>query len=255
MRALISAVIYLSLVSSAHGLQGFCPEHTRYGLPSTGPELLCRTGYALAYNPERKVPDWVSYQVTRKKLNSGKVRRSNDFRADIDLPPNQRAELSDYKGSGYDRGHMAPAAVMKWDPQAMSESFLLSNIAPQVGPGFNRGIWRQLESRVRQWAKQRGTLYVITGPTYLNGSSKFLGKNNVAVPSSFYKIIFDPVRVEAIAFLLPNKRLLSDDLPRYLTSIDNIEKITGLDFLKELDDRIEDLVERSIPKRPWEFKS
>lgn len=252
MRALISAVIYLFLASPAQGAgQGFCPEYTRYGLPSTGPTLLCRTAYALAHNPRHKVPDWVAYHVTRQQLFTGKVRRSNDFRADTDLPPDQRAELSDYRGSGYDRGHMAPAAVMKWSRQVMSESFLLSNIAPQVGPGFNRGIWRMLEKRVRQWAKQRGELYVITGPAYLGGRPKTLGNNGVAVPSHFYKIIFDPVRVEAIAFLLPNKRLPSSSLPQFLTSVDRIEQVTGLDFLNKLEDRVEVLVERSVPNYPW----
>ncbi len=252
MRALISAVIYLGLAFTAQGAtQDFCPQHTRYGLPSTGPTLLCRTGYALSHNSRRKVPDWVAYHVSRQKLSYGKVPRSNDFRADTDLPPGRRAELSDYRGSGYDRGHMAPAAVMKWSRQAMSESFLLSNIAPQVGPGFNRGIWRILEKRVRQWAWQRGDLYVITGPAYLGGRPKTLGKNSVAVPSHYYKIIFDPVRVEAIAFLLPNRRLPSSSLPQFLTSIDKIEQVTGLDFLNKLDDRVEVLVERSIPSRPW----
>ena len=252
MKPLIFVVIFLRSVSTVWGAgQDFCPEHTRYGLPSSGPTLLCRTGYALAYNSQRKVPDWVAYHISRQKLASGKFPRSNDFRADADLPHNLHAELADYRGSGYDRGHMAPAAVMKWSRQAMSESFLLSNIAPQVGPGFNRGIWRVLEKRIRQWGNQRGSLYVITGPAYIGDSPKNLGKSGVAVPSHFYKIAFDPVRVEAIAFLLPNKRLSSRDLPLYITSIDKIEKTTGLDFLQELNESVEDLVESAVQNRLW----
>ncbi|MEE8388100.1 MAG: DNA/RNA non-specific endonuclease [Acidiferrobacterales bacterium] len=252
MKSLIFAVIYLCSVSAAWSTgQDFCPEHTRYGLPSSGPTLLCRSGYALSYNSRRKVADWVAYHISRQKLSASKVRRSNDFRADADLPRDKRAQLSDYRGSGYDRGHMAPAAVMKWSHQAMSESFLLSNIAPQVGPGFNRGIWRVLEQRVRQWANHRGELYVITGPAYIGENPKTLGKNGVAIPSHFYKVVFDPVRIESIAFLLPNKRLSSRDLPLYITSIDNIEQTTGLDFLQKLSDPVEKIVESTVQNQLW----
>jgi endonuclease G len=148
--------------------------------------------------------------LTKKKME-GTLPRSNDFRADPDLPPGERAELQDYRGSGYDRGHMAPAASMKWDARAMSESFLLSNMAPQVGPGFNRGIWATLEDKVRQWTQERGELYVVAGP-----------------------------------IILPNKKLRSDSLPTFIVSVDEVEAKTALSFLSAIDDEVENLIERRV---------
>ena len=110
---------------------------------------------------------------------------------------------------------------------------------------------RVLEKRVRQWVSQRGELYVVTGPVYIGARPRTLGKNGVAIPSHFYKVAFDPVRIEAIAFLLPNKRLSSHDLPRFITSIDDIEQATGLDFLQNLSDPVEDIVESTVQNRLW----
>ncbi|MBE9569904.1 MAG: DNA/RNA non-specific endonuclease [Proteobacteria bacterium] len=154
-RTAIALLFYLGFVFNAyaHGLEG-CEDHVKYGPPSLQPVLLCRLGYALSHDADRKVPDWVAYHLTKDRVG-GDVPRSNDFRADPDLEPFKRSELMDYRGSGFDRGHMAPAAIMMWNAQAMSESFLLSNMAPQIGPGFNRGIWRTLESKLRKWTMRR----------------------------------------------------------------------------------------------------
>lgn len=227
-----------------------CQEHIKYGAPGLTGDLLCRLGYALSHNPDRKTPDWVAYHLTREKVH-GTVPRSDDFRPDYDLPESKRAELADYKGSGYDRGHMAPAAAMKWSERAMSESFLLSNMAPQVGIGFNRHIWKELESKVREWTEKRGELYVVTGNIYSTDHPKTIGRNHVAVPTHCYKVIFDPVRVEAIAFILPNRRLKTADLPNYIVSVDEVERQTGLDFLTKLNDQVESLVEGSVASGLW----
>ncbi len=227
-----------------------CQEHIKYGAPSLSGDLLCRLGYALSHNPERKTADWVAYHLTKEKVN-GTIPRSNDFRPDPDLEPGKRAELSDYKRSGYDRGHMAPAASMKWSERAMSESFLLSNMAPQVGSGFNQHIWKSLESKVRKWTEERGELYVVTGNIYATNHPKTIGSNHVAVPTHCYKVIFDPIRVEAIAFILPNQRLQTRDLPNYIVSVDAVEQQTGLDFLSKVNDPVEDLVESAIPSGIW----
>jgi len=228
-----------------------CQEYIRYGTPSDQGDLLCRTGYALAHNPEHKTPDWVAERLTREKAAATRA-RSNDFRPDPDLTPGRRAELSDYKNSGYDRGHMAPAGDMRWDPDAMSESFYLSNMSPQIGPGMNRGIWKDLEEKVRTWAIKRGELYIYTGPVYKDTPKKTIGSNQVAVPTHFYKIVFDPVRVEAIAFLLPNKTIKTKDLSRYLVSVNEVEAQTGLDFLSNIDTPIQKLVESKKAGGMWE---
>ena len=242
-------LIFLAPPVYGNGLEG-CEEHVKYGAPSLEPVLLCRTGYALSHDVDHKVPDWVAYHLTRKKMK-GTFPRSNDFRPDPDLEPGQRAELKDYKRSGYDRGHMAPAGAMRWDAKAMSQSFLLSNMAPQVGPGFNRGIWRTLEGKVRKWTRERGELYIVTGPIYVSDALKTIGANKVSVPSHFYKVIFDPVRVEAIAFVLPNKKLKSKDLPTFIVSVDQVEALTDLDFLSEIEDSIEDLIESKKSECLW----
>jgi len=125
-----------------------------------------------------------------------------------------------------------------------SETFLLSNMSPQLS-GFNRAIWKGLENRERKWARKRGKLHVITGPVYATGlSKKMMGR--VPVPSHFYKILFDPTKGEALSFLIQHRALNTASLDRFRTSINQIEKTTGIDFLSGLDDKIEDEIESQI---------
>ena len=240
----LSLSIFFAVPVGAAGLEG-CEHHVQYGAPSQSPVLLCRKGYALSHNGDYKVAGWVAYLLTRESVH-GTQKRSNDFRADPDLEQDQRSEPRDYRNSGYDKGHLAPAESMASSPQTMSESFLMSNMAPQVGVGFNRHIWAQLEGRVRDWARERGELYVVTGPVYAPAPEKRIGPNQVAVPTHFYKVLFDPQKVEALAFLLPNADLRGDDLTKFLTSIDHIEELTGLDFLSTLEDAVETVLEASV---------
>jgi len=129
----------------------------------------------------------------------------------------------------------------------MSESFLLTNLAPQVGAGFNRGIWKKLEEDVRTWTEERGELYVVSGPIYEGSNIKTIGPDHVAVPTAFYKVIFDPVKVESIAFILPNKSTPSSKLKQFITTVHQVEVETGLDFLNQLNDDIEKIVENKKP--------
>lgn len=163
----------------------------------------------------------------------------------------ERAELSDYRGSGFDRGHMAPAADMKWDQQAMVECFYLSNMVPQVGKGMNQGIWMQLEGHVREWAINRGQVYIITGPVYDGGFKKTVGKNKVAVPTHLYKIVYDPYKAEAIAFIMPNEPLKTEDMPKYIVTIRDVEAKTGLDFLSNIDKQVQEVIENKKAKGLW----
>lgn len=221
-------------------------EHIIYGYPGRIGTLLYRKGYVLDHDNTKRVASWVSYHLTDAYLVRN-VPRTDDFRHDPDLPEGQRAELEDYEKSGYDRGHLAPAEDMRRDRQTESETFLLSNIAPQIGVGFNRGIWKDLEAKVRGWAKARKNIYVMTGPIYESKNYKTIGPNKVTVPTHFYKIIISCVpkgeNLDAIAFILPNKNISSDSLGNYITTIDEVEWRTGLDFLKELNDRIENKLE------------
>jgi endonuclease G, mitochondrial len=252
-RALLTLFLFSSPAFS--GPFAGCEEHLKFGVPieskdDSHEEIgLCRLGYALSFDTVHKVPDWVMYHLTAEKA-SGSLSRKDNFQPDNDLPKGARSELSDYRSSGYDRGHMAPAADMKWSPQAMDESFLLSNMAPQIGIGFNRGIWANLEEKVREWAVGRGEIYVITGPIYDPKPIRTIGADKVSVPTHFYKIAFDPVRVEAAAFLLPNMKLENKDLPKFITSIDEVERKTGFDFLPELVDDVEAVVESKKLEMP-----
>ena len=239
-------------------LAASCNEFLKYGNPSDTPQhasdhlvLLCRTGYALAHSPDCKEPVCVAEHLLASRPK--KVKRSDDFRPDTDLKEGERSELSDYAGCGYDRGHMAPAEDMSWDATAMSQSFLLSNMSPQVGVGFNQQIWKTLEMKVRSWAKVRGELYIFTGPIYASNDIKRTHDDakGVCIPTHYYKIIYDPKRFEAIAFVLPNAKLVTKDLPTYITSIDQVEELTGLDFLSKLKKEIQKTIETKVQPKMW----
>ncbi|HVE14427.1 MAG TPA: DNA/RNA non-specific endonuclease, partial [Elusimicrobiota bacterium] len=217
-------------------------EHLPFGLPGTG-ELHVRDGYALSYDSWLKVPRWVGYRVSHEGL-AGDAVRGDDFRPDPELKPHQSAQLEDYRRSGQQRGHMAPAGSMRHDPKRMSESFLLSNIAPQVR-GVNVGLWRSLEARERAWAEARGDVFVMTGPAFLpvDGDKEIrfavIGNSRVAVPTHFWKIIARRApdgSLETLAFLVPNHEGLAKDLGRYLVSVRELERVTGLDFFSALPD-------------------
>lgn len=209
--------------------------------------------HLLAHSPEYKTPLWVIERLTAEKANGSAAKRESvRFQADPDLAKGERAELADYKGSGYDRGHMAPAADMKWGLQAMKECFYLSNMVPQVGVGMNQGIWKDLEENVRTWAINRGELYIFTGPIYGSGIKKTIGKNGVAIPTHLYKIVYDPDKNEAIAFLIPNEKLKSSDMPKYIVTIRDVEEKTGLDFLSNLEKSLQDTIETEKAKGLWQ---
>jgi len=132
---------------------------------------------------------------------SGPAQRKDNFRADPDLANGRRAELADYSDSGLDRGHMAAAANMVLSQRAIDESFYLSNI-PQ-DPGLNRGQWVRLEEEARSWVSKRETFYVIIGPVFL--ANHVIGDSSVRVRDALFKVIFDPVRRQGTAFLIPNE--------------------------------------------------
>ncbi len=186
------------------------------------------TGFDLGYNEKYEQASWVAYVLTREEVEAGTVNRTDNFRVDTSISTGS-ANLADYRGSGYDRGHLAPAGDMKWNYNAMSESFLMSNMSPQA-PSFNRGIWRSLESSVRVWATEKDSIYVITGPL-LGSIDTLIGLNEVGVPDSYFKVLVDlsPPDHSMIAFILPNARS-SEELIQFAISVDSLEIITGYNF-------------------------
>ena len=217
--------------------------------PAGTPEqLLLRTGYTASYNRQWKLPNWVCYELVRSELQ-GSASRSNRFVSDPDVEGTP-ADTRDYTRSGYDRGHMAPAADMKWSEQAMEESFLLSNICPQA-PGLNRGRWKELEELVREWAQRDSALLIACGPI-VSKTPKTIGRHRVAVPSRYFKVVAAPYasRPRGIAFLFDN----NDEQPslRALAlPIDSVEKLTGIDFFYNLPDSIETPMESNLWIETW----
>ncbi|ADY26589.1 DNA/RNA non-specific endonuclease [Deinococcus proteolyticus MRP] len=213
-------------VPGAYGDAGQCRDEWRGGIPTlTGNQtrLLCRQEYAALYDPQHRVPRVVGEYLAPTEF-SGDVQRQDDFAPDPDLPAGESAELNDYRRSGYDRGHMAPAADFKSSPQAMRESFYLSNMVPQ-NHDMNTGVWAALESAVRACAKDRGGVFVLTGPV-LGKKPATIG-GGVAVPDALFKVIVSGK--DARAFVIPNKDQASDtNFGRYEVTPQMVEGLTGL---------------------------
>lgn len=210
--------------------------------------ILHRTAFTISYNNDYKTPNWVAWELTRAETE-GTEGRKNKFEPDPDLPE-PRAEHSDYTHSGYDRGHMAPAADMKWNKKAMEESFYMSNICPQ-NRKLNRDDWGDLEEKCRNWAEKYGKAYIVCGPIYDSKSPKRIGKHKIAVPERFFKaiLIYEGKTPIAMGFLFENKAH-HQNLKNYLVSVDKIEEETGLDFFSKLPDTIESRIESTIPEMP-----
>jgi endonuclease G, mitochondrial len=231
---LVGALILLNCMSA---IAADCGQHTEFGIPGNSDQLLCREGFAVGYSYSHKAPEWVAYKLSRNSVLTDLPRKNNLFSVDTEIPKEHRSNLTDFRGSGYDRGHMAPVNLMSFSNDAMKESFLLSNIVPQKS-GFNRysfdryGAWGALENYVRNWAVSRNEIYVISGPVY-QSVIDVIG-NGIEVPSHFYKIVFDPEYRASIAFLIPHIEDTAVRLPDYVTTIDCIESLTGLDFLKSI---------------------
>jgi len=229
-----------------------CAEYTVVGVPSVEGTLLCRKGYLLAHNSDNKTPNWVIEHLTFEKVSSKEAKRSNNFAPDPDLTKGERAELNDYRNSGFDKGHMAPSADMEWDQQAMNECFYLSNMVPQVGKGMNRDIWSHLERMIRDSAMHRKELYVITGPIYHDTPHQTIGNDNVSVPTHLFKIAYDPKTKEAIAFIMPNASLNLIDMPKYIVTINEVEQETHLIFLRTLDEASQIKVKNTKSEALWQ---
>lgn len=235
--------IYLALILTIAAITAYTQEY----LPLSKGEIVKHKYYTLSYNEQYEQANWVYYHLTPSNIN-GKAKRSNSFKPDP-MVSTKSASLNDYKASGYDRGHLCPAAAMKINSTAMQESFYMSNMSPQK-PQFNRGIWKQLEARVRQWTLVEKNLYVVSGPIFKDNLGT-IGRNKVCIPGYYYKVIFDASEpYKMIAFILPNKGS-RDDLSKYVVSVDEIEKQTNIDFFSQLNDELENKLEASSDIYKW----
>ncbi len=223
-------------------------ENLLFGIPKDADIHINREGFALGYSHKYRQAIWICYTLKKENLLREKVKRRNKFQADpaITVRP---VTPKDYSRTGYDRGHLAPAADMIYSFDAMLHSFFMSNICPQL-PGCNRGIWKRIEKQARNWAINEEKLYIITGPIF-GEKKKMLGKTDIPIPSAFYKIILDMTPpMKMIAFVTPNqpskKRVNS-----FVTTVDHIEELTGFDFFSGMDDTLETKLESEANYDHW----
>ena len=208
------------------------PESTirNFTLPSsTTGDVVKHEYYALSYSEEHEQAEWVAYELTRDRLNQKRVKRMDNFRADPKIKTGS-ANIYDYKRSGYDRGHMVPAGDMGFSSRSMSETFYMSNMSPQVR-NFNGGIWRELEENVRDWARRFRHIYIVSGPVLKGKMRGTIGSNRVSVPDKYYKVILDisEPELKGIGFIIPNE-VSTKTLDNYAVTIDEVERVTGIDF-------------------------
>ena len=215
-------------------------------------QVIKHEGYTVSYNSEYRIANWVAYELTATEAKSKKTERSNKFVSDPQVK-GATAMNEDYTRSGYDRGHLAPAGDMKWSAKAMRESFYLSNICPQK-PKLNRGIWKDLEEQCRLWALDNGSLLIVTGPV-ITSDMKRLGKNKVAIPKSFYKVLcyYTEKGYKGIGFLFENRDYKDNSLKSMVIPIDSVEKVTGIDFFPSIPDDQEKEMEATVDWSSWSF--
>lgn len=215
----------------------------------TPEQILKRTGYVASYNKATLLPNWVAWHLTAERTEGSAKRSGVDFAEDTEVPE-PRATDWDYYNSGYDRGHMCPAADNKWSKKAMEESFLFTNMCPQNG-NLNRGDWNEMEMACRKWAKKYGDLYIVCGPILYKGKHKTIGKNKVVVPEAFFKVVLRTGdNPQAIGFIYKNT---SGNRPKdsYVNTVDEVERITGIDFFPSLPDDVEKKVEAECDLGLW----
>ncbi len=213
-------------------------------------EIVRHDGYVLRYRDEYEQADWVAYPLLAFDIKGDAERDQESFKPDP-LVESKTALPTDYTRSGYDRGHLAPAGDFKFSQRLTRESFYMSNVSPQA-PQFNRGIWKELEDQVRAWAVRDKGLYVVTGPVLKRGLETIGKKNEVAVPEQFYKVILYCNRpsIRIIGFLLNNEPS-SQPLQSFVVPVDQIERLTGIDFFPFIPDDLEQKLESRRDLTGW----
>ena len=212
--------------------------------------MLNRTAYTVCYNAKAMLPHWGAWTLTSDHVNGKYSRGGIKFQEDEDVPA-PRATDADYRGSGYDRGHICPSGDNKWNEDAQRESFLLTNVCPQ-GHNLNAGDWNEMEQQCRRWAERYGKIYIVSGPILYKKKHKTIGRNKVVVPEAFFKVVLrlgdDP---KAIGFIYKNE---DGNRPKgdYVNSIDQVERITGIDFFPTLPDQLEQSIEATAEWGDWE---
>lgn len=255
--AILIAIVLLALLYPSKGGQKSNDGNDKLGIElaipqftkSTKSQVIEHVGYTVSYNEQRRNPNWVAYELTAEEVD-GTEPRGSKFIPDPSVAGRQAVD-NDYRNSGWDRGHLAPAADMKWSEQAMDESFYLSNISPQNG-NLNRGVWKNIEELTRYNAYHYGEILVVTGPVFTSKKGLgYIGNNRVLIPNGFYKVLLAYDNgYTGIGFYCENVAG-KKKLDTYAKSIDEIEEITGIDFFHNLPDDIETEVESTFDWNKW----
>ena len=217
-------------------------------LSGSSEQVIRRRSYILSYNRKTKLPNWVAWRLTSEHTE-GPYKRIKKYFEDINVPT-PRATDEDYQGSNWTCGHMCPAGDNKWDSIAMRESNLLTNICPQSA-SLNSGLWNNIEQDCRNWAKQYGDLYIVCGPVLYNKEHETIGDNKVVVPEAFFKVILCLQGTpKAIGFVIKNNEGKKRK-DQNINTVDEVERITGIDFFPVLPNEIENKVEAKADIREW----
>lgn len=210
-------------------------------------QVITYSQFTLSYNEEHEQPDWVAYEVTKEEVELDRD-RCDCFASDARVT-GKSASKGDYRSTGFDRGHLSPAEINSASAKANEESFLMSNMCPQL-PGFNREVWAELEGWVREKAVEYGKVYVVSGPVFINNLGS-IGKNKVTLPGYFYKVIlrFDGDKPQTIGFVLPQIGAVGS-INDYAVPVNAVETLTGIDFFPELPSS-ENLIESRYDIRKW----
>ena len=209
-----------------------------------------KIAYSVSYDEIHKQPRWVAYSLSKEELYGYARRKGKQFHQD-DSVPYKQADKSDYRGSGWTHGHLAPAADFSWSDKALDNTFYYTNISPQ-SETLNTGSWQKLENRVRSWAEMFGEVYIITGPIIGNAENGTIGMNQITIPDAFYKAVLtrDGESYQAVAFILENSST-PQSYTKCCLSINKIESIIGIDLFCALDNNIEEIIEDNYNKDFW----
>lgn len=219
---------------------------------SPNSKVIHYNGFTVAYNPDNKTPDWSCWELLGSETTGTATRKDGKFHRDenVDGCP----DTSDYTRSGYDRGHLCPAADMKWSAESMNDCFTMTNIVPQ-NHSLNSGQWQTLEDKCRQWAVRDSALVIVAGPIYEKTDTDRIGAAGVRVPSSFFKVIAAPYLDEprGIAFIYPNMKA-PGNMANYVMTIDAVEQLTGIDFFSAFPEELQIQIESKADFNLWNRK-
>ena len=214
--------------------------------------ILQKTDFVISFNPETNCPNYVAWYLSANRAKGHNVKRKDEFNGDPTIPSQQRIETQDYYNSRYDRGHMCPSGDNKHSRQAMEDCFLMTNMCPQSHT-LNTGAWNDLEQECRRWAKNYGAVAIACGPIFDTKNPLRIGRrgHRVAVPDRFFKVVLMNGRIpKAIGFIYPN-RGTNKSMRTFAVSVDEVERITGIDFFYQLDDNTEKRIEAECNPAAW----